>query len=138
MGRNARPRVLVRRQPRRLRAFAIVLVALRILVSLAAFQVSELGHFGVDLAEHAGLIVHAHDADDAREEEPGHDCPPGCPKCHHVHASNASLTPWMTPPAPLAAMLDSILADFPSVAEAPRGPPLPSLFRPPRRHPAST
>jgi hypothetical protein len=138
MGRRARSSTPARRQPPRLRAFAILLVALRILVSLAVFQVSELGHFGVELAEHVGLIVHAHDEDDAREEEPGHDCPPGCPKCHHVHASNASLTPWMTPPAPLAAMLDIILAEFPTVAEAPRGPPLPSLFRPPRRHSAST
>ena len=138
MGRRVRSGTPARRLPQRSRAFAVVLVTLRFLVSLAVLQVSELGHFGVDLAEHVGLLVHAPDADDAREDEPGHDCPPGCPKCHHVHASNASLTPRLTSSAPLAPMLDSLLAEFPSVAEAPRGPPLPSLFRPPRRHSAST
>lgn len=111
----------------------MVLVALRILVGIAAFQLSELGHLGADLAEQAGLVVHEPDADDARESEPGHDCPPGCPKCHHVHAGNASLIPWLTPPAPLAAMLESVLMELPPLVEAPPGPPLPSVFRPPRR-----
>lgn len=138
MKRNARPSIPRRHQPRGSRALALLVIALRIFVGLAVFQLSEVGHFGVELAEHVGLVEHVHDADDAREEEPGHDCPPGCPKCHHVHASNASLVPWMTPPAPLAAMLDGILAEFPSIAEAPRGPPLPCLFRPPRRAIAST
>jgi hypothetical protein len=56
MGRRARSSTPARRQPPRLRAFAILLVALRILVSLAVFQVSELGHFGVELAEHVALL----------------------------------------------------------------------------------
>ena len=121
------------RSPRGSRAFALVLVALRILVGVATFQISELGHLGADLAEYAGLVVHEPDADDAREDEPGHDCPPGCPTCHHVHVGNASLLPWLTPPAPLATTLDYVLAELPPVAEAPLGPPLPSVFRPPRR-----
>lgn len=133
MRRSARSRTERRQRPRRFRAFALVLIALRILVGIAAFQLSELGHLGADIAEQAGLVVHEPDADDARESEPGHDCPPGCPTCHHVHASNASLIPWLTPPAPLAARLESILMELPPVAEAPPGPALPSVFRPPRR-----
>lgn len=109
-----------------------MIVVLRAFIGLAVFQISEIGHFGADLAEHVGLIIHVPDADDAREEEPGHDCPPGCPKCHHVHACNAALTTWLTPPAPLATVLDAVIVEFPPVANAPPGPPLPSVFRPPR------
>jgi len=113
----------------------MVLVALRILVGIAALQLSELGHLGADCAEQAGLIVHEPDADDAREREPGHECPPGCPNCHHVHAGNASLVPRLTPP--LVIMLDSILIELPTVADLPPGPPLPTVFRPPRLELAS-
>lgn len=114
------------------RALALFLVALRALVGIAAFQLSEIAHFGADLAADAGVLVHPPDADDDRENEPGHDCPPGCPKCHHVHSTNAALIPRMLPSGAPRTMFDGIVVDFPPVAGAPSGPPLSSLFRPPR------
>jgi hypothetical protein len=67
-------------------------------------------------------------------DEPCIDCPQGCPKCHCPNGLRS------VAPEPFAALAPA----FPALAlglldeasQAPPGPDLPSLFRPPRTYPA--
>lgn len=83
----------------------------------------------------ADLVFAGATADDATEcpnEKPGHDCPPGCPTCHCAHGGVA--VPPSTDNASWLADLggSSVAAVCPYVADLPKDPPMPSVFRPPR------
>lgn len=107
-----------------------LVVLCQVLAVVASFQLSAVGHFVGDLVQVLVVGHHQHDVDDD-EDDPAHQCPPGCPNCHHVHASSASL-----PPAAVATSL--LLAPEASVPggvvddDAQPAPPLPSVYRPPR------
>ena len=110
------------------------MIAFRVLLAVSAFQLAELAHFGGDLAEEAGWAEHpgAHDDNSETESKPDHSCPPGCPDCHHVHPGNAALTTGLVTPLMLVGLGEGAIVAIPSCPDAPRSPPLPSLFRPPR------
>src|SRR5579872_2040989 len=75
----------------------------QVFVVTSSFQLSGLGHFGRDLAQVITVGHLHHEGRDQDEDEPGHDCPPGCPNCHHVHLSGAALQPAPGPtPSPIA------------------------------------
>ena len=108
-----------------------LLVLFQILAVVASFQLSGLGHLAGDLIEEM-TIGHHHDT--SREEDddpPSHQCPPGCPTCHHVHFTGA-LRPdgprllSSLPPGEFD-LIESLRDD-----SAPSGPVLPSVYRPPR------
>lgn len=120
------------------RPFYVLVALLQVLIGLASFQIAELGHFTAEVAEEAGLIPAVQLPDDPRENEPGHECPPGCPKCHHVHPSNAAI-PWWALPAPSTwVVLDFIVVDFPAIVGAPLELPPMQVYRPPRPAPVLT
>ena len=103
---------------------------LRALVVLLALQLSGVGHALADLrliTDDATTERHG----DCSTEEPGRDCPPGCPTCHHANGGVGSLpiqTGFVVIPAP-----PEVLHFSPEEADAPLSPELPSVFRPPKR-----
>jgi hypothetical protein len=114
------------------RALRWLLALCQLCAVVASFQLSAVGHFVSDIAQVIAVGHHQHDGDaDSDEDDPGHECPPGCPNCHHVHLSGASL-----PPAAFAvSFLPAAEASAPSKGvgdEAPPAPQLPSVYRPPR------
>jgi hypothetical protein len=120
---------VVERHPR---ALCSLLSMLQVLAVLASLQLSGVGHFVRDLVQVISIGEHHHDDDDGDEDEPGHECPPGCPNCHHVHLSGASLSAA----APVAGFVSPREASLgfagDSDDDAPPGPALPSVYRPPR------
>lgn len=106
------------------------LAVFQIFAILASFQLSSVGHFARDLAQLVTVGHHQHDDDDD-ESVPGHECPAGCPNCHHVHSSGAGLpgasVTSVLGPVPVAAPCRSDVDDL-----APPSPQLPSVYRPPR------
>lgn len=111
-----------------------LVLLLRALALFVALQVSGLVEFVADVTASA-----AESSDgccsDCPLEKSGRECPPGCPNCHCTHGGSA------LPPSCVTAFLDAFdprapMADEPVVAEAPRAPVLPGVFRPPRSVPA--
>ena len=107
------------------------LTLFQLLALTASFQLSTVSHFAIDLVQTL-TVGHHHEAEDEDESDFRHDCPPGCPTCHHVHISGAALPPPMdskpsgVPPernAPAAGFADD---------DVPPGPHVPSIYRPPR------
>jgi len=112
------------------RSWAVVLVALRALLVVFALQLSGAIH---DISDFVETVTTA--SDKAEHEQcpvdgPCNDCPPGCPNCHCSAAlgSVATATPLAILPQVLACALPASLAE----TQAPRGPDLPGLFRPPQ------
>jgi hypothetical protein len=106
-------------------------VLLQALAVVASFQLSTAGHFVSDVVQLLAAGHHHHDAGDD-EDNPDHDCPPGCPNCHHVHMSGAAV------PCGAVATLSGLPAAGlssprrPVGDDTPQGPHLPSVYRPPR------
>jgi len=102
------------------------------LAIISAFQLSSIGHFASDVVQMLTEGHHHHDSADGDEDQPGHECPPGCPNCHHVHPGGASVPPASD--ALLAVLSPPAASRAPRLAveHAPAGPSLPSVFRPPR------
>jgi hypothetical protein len=66
-------------------------------------------------------------------EGSGQECPPGCPNCHCHHPGGAVAIPELKgDKVSLPAPEQGNEQGRPREATAPREPPLPSLFRPPR------
>jgi hypothetical protein len=110
------------------RALWVLSLVLRVLFATLAVQVSSVVHVFVEL----GLVGHDDHNQDCASEEPGHDCPPGCPSCHCAHGGVASL-----PPSCLTLVLpwgpgDIIEMLVPYEGTVPHAPSLPSVFRPPK------
>jgi hypothetical protein len=83
------------------RLYRAIFVLVRVVLCVASLQISALAHAGLDLA----VVVLSQHAPDADEDCDEHDCPPGCPSCHHAHASSTAL-PGQAP---------SVLATFSSL-----------------------
>ena len=131
--RPARP-MLRRTYVRRVRlgrSLAFFLFFLRALALVAGLQVSGLAHAAGDAV--AEIMVGDHpDDDDDHESDPNHECPPGCPTCHHVHFSGASLPPSVMARVDWARLADGEVTGGFYAADAPAGPALPPVYRPPR------
>ena len=110
-------------------ARSLSFMAARMLVLLLAMQLSGMSHSLVDSV--LSFTCSAEEHGDCSSEEPGRDCPPGCPTCHHAHGGVGALP----------AEQDFALADCapqpvsfaPAEADAPPNPDLPAVFRPPKR-----
>ena len=118
--------------PRGRRLVALFVGVFQVFAIVSAFQLSSVGHFASDVVQ---LLVdgrHHHDVGDDDEDQPGHECPAGCPNCHHVHAGGASL------PNAAGGSVSSLLPAGARPRRAldpeqiPLSPSLPSLYRPPR------
>jgi len=116
---------------RRRRALCWLVCLFQLFALVASFQLSNVGHFASDVVQ-VLTVGHHHDVPDDDEDDPGHECPPGCPNCHHVHPGGASL-PQYAESTPSVAPIprrspERWLADD----DVPPGPQLPSIYRPPR------
>ncbi len=121
--------ILVGHQPRRV--LCSLLGVLQVLTVLVSVQLSGVVHFVRDLVQVVSVGEHHHDDSDD-DDAAGHECPPGCPNCHHAHQSGASLSRSaaatdFVPPREASLRLGCDGDD-----EGPPGPPLPSVYRPPR------
>lgn len=118
----------LRKRPRPSRVEFVLFSAFRAIVVLLAVQLSGMGHAAADLLF---LGDDASEHGDCSSEEPGRDCPPGCPTCHHANGGVGALPRQQTffamPEPPRETVLFT-----PAEADAPRGPDLPSIFRPPK------
>ena len=135
MARGTLTRVAVaapaQRRPLRGKTAALLIVVLRVLSAVAVFQVSGAAHLAGDLVEYVTLGHHV--VDEAEDEnDPNHQCPPGCPTCHHVHFSGASLPATVSLPLTWVPMSEGRVAEWVRCADAPADPELPSVFRPPK------
>lgn len=118
-----------RRRRQRARTAALLVVVLQVLSVVAAFQVSGAAHLAGDLVEYVTL---GHHVVDEAENDPNHHCPPGCPTCHHVHFSGASLPATVSLPMTWAPMSEGRVAEWMPSPNAPADPELASVFRPPK------
>ena len=116
-----------RRRP--LRVFALLLVVVRALSLVLAFEVSGTLHAVVDLLLTVSGEHVAHD-DDCASESPGDECPAGCPTCHCGHGPIGS-----GDVAPAVAAIGSPPTSFAFAMRRDHAPPDSdpgSLYRPPR------
>jgi hypothetical protein len=113
------------------RGFHVLLVAARVLAAIVFVQLSGLGHVAGDIVE-VLTIGHHHDTSNERDDDSDHPCPPGCPTCHHVHPGGASLPPEIAPAVAAIPLLDVPAVNALASSDAPRGPPRPAIYRPPR------
>src|SRR5213075_506222 len=117
-------------QGRPRRAWALLLVVLRSLLLVFTLQFSGVVH---DVADFVEAVTAAPDRvahEQCPADGPCNDCPPGCPNCHCPAALGS-----LAPAAPIAVLPQVLVLSLaPSLYEtqAPPGPELPSLFRPPR------
>ena len=109
----------------------VLVTIIRVFVMVAVFQLSGAAHLAGDLVEFVTLGPHA-DIDAEHESDENHDCPPGCPTCHHVHYSGASLPPTELVPVAKVALSEGAAVEWRPSTDAPTGPPHASVYRPPR------
>lgn len=120
------------RPPSRRRALVALLVGvLRVLAMVSIFQLSGAGHLGGDLV---AIITTGHHPDEGPEDEndPNHECPPGCPTCHHVHYSGASLPADVALPLTWVPLTEGVSIEWRPGASPQRIPIHSSVYRPPR------
>jgi hypothetical protein len=112
------------------RSWAVVLVAVRALLVMFALQFSGTIHDISDFVEAVAAVPDKAEHEQCPVNGPCNDCPPGCPNCHCAAAlgSVAPASPMAILPQVLASALPASLAQ----TQAPRGPDLPGLFRPPQ------
>ena len=115
---------------RRASWLAYAIACLRLLAVLSIFQLSGAAHLAGDAFEYA--LTREHHDDDDCERENGHECPPGCPTCHQVHALNASLPPAVSVNLSWTPMTDGEVVEWLVAADAPPSLAPAPLFRPPR------
>jgi hypothetical protein len=98
---------------------------LRVCVLAGSFQLSGLAHLTSDLVAIAIDGHHPDLADDCDE----HNCPPGCPSCHHAHSGAVPL-------ASLGPSLSAVLAAIEVLPHpATQSPPPERSLAPPDRPP---
>lgn len=112
------------------RSGAALFVALRAVLVVFALQLSGAIHDISDFVEAVGAVPDKAEHEQCPIDGPCNDCPPGCPNCHCAAAlgSVAPAAPTVILPLVLASALPASLAE----TQAPRGPDLPGLFRPPK------
>lgn len=77
------------RSPRSRRLARLLAVLGRVLLVLVTLQFSGITHGLVDVVQATEPAFVHDDGSGCPYEEQGQDCPPGCPKCHCVHANHA-------------------------------------------------
>jgi hypothetical protein len=102
------------------------------LAVVASFQLTTVGHFVSDVVQVVTVGNYHHDNADGDEDQPGHECPPGCPNCHHVHLSGASIQPSSVTAVATSPAAVLVAGRFLLTQAAPAGPHLPAVYRPPR------
>ena len=113
------------------RSWAVVLVALRALLVVFALQLSGTIHDISDFVEAVAAVPDKVEHEQCPINGPCNDCPPGCPNCHCA-AALGSVAPASPPIATMPALLASALPTSLAKTQAPCGPDLPGLFRPPQ------
>lgn len=117
-------------QPRPRRGWALLLVVLRSLLLVFALQFSGVIHDVSDFVEAVADAAEHAEHEQCPADGPCTDCPPGCPNCHCAAAMGS------LPAQPALADLRQVLALSLGASlydtQAPPGPDLPGLFRPPR------
>jgi hypothetical protein len=112
------------------RVWSVALLVLRALLVIFSLQFGGTIHDVTDLVEAVTAAPDKADHEQCPVDGPCNDCPPGCPNCHC--AALGSIAPaspvTILPPRVLASALPASLAE----TQAPRGPDLPGLFRPPQ------
>jgi hypothetical protein len=106
--------------------------AMRLLVITVVVQSTGFIHFADDFAD--ALDGNAHvDEDCSSEDDPSHDCPPGCPSCHGASGFLRALPPDVDDAAVelLAPQVDIVKPWFVELG-APRQTHRSSVYRPPR------
>ena len=118
----------LKHRPRR--GGALLLVAMRSLLLVFAMQFSGALHDISDFVEAVAAVPEGAEHEECPVDGPCNDCPPGCPNCHCAAtvALVAVVTPALLSPEILASHAPASLY----ATQAPRGPDLPGLFRPPR------
>ena len=107
----------------------VLFSAVRVLVVLLSLQLSGIGHALGDAGFFSDEVAPAQHGD-CSSDEPGRDCPPGCPTCHHANGGVGSLplqADFVVMPAVPGVARFSL-----SEADDPSSPELPSVFRPPK------
>jgi hypothetical protein len=117
---------------RRLSAVAWLVTAMRLLVLTVAVQCTGVIHFTDDFADALDGAAHV-DEDCSSEDDPSHDCPPGCPSCHGASGFLRALPPDVHDAAVelLAPEVDVVKPWFVELG-APRQTHRLSVYRPPR------
>lgn len=69
---------------------------------------------------------------DAHESDPSHQCPPGCPTCHHVHIANAPLVLYVAPCDSVPVVMIAVVSRLTYSGDASSSPDRSSIYRPPR------
>jgi hypothetical protein len=120
----------MKRAGRPRRAGALLLIVLRSLLLLFALQFSSVVHDVADFVEAVADAPEHSAHEQCPVDGPCDDCPPGCPNCHCAAAAGslASEPPSAVLPRVLVLSLPYSLYE----TQAPPGPELPGLFRPPR------
>jgi hypothetical protein len=112
------------------RPWAVLLAALRALLVVFALQFSGTIHDISDFVEAVAAVPDKAEHEQCPVNGPCDDCPPGCPNCHCAALGSVA------PASPMAILPQQVLASAlpASLAEtqAPRGPDLPGIFRPPQ------
>lgn len=103
---------------------------IRILAVVSALQLAGVAHPVGDIVEL--VTLGSHTVDDAEHEnDTNHECPPGCPTCHHVHACHASL-PAAVPLMIAVPLSEGRIAEAVPPDSAPLRPAVSAVYRPPR------
>ena len=105
-----------------------MLALVRVLTALFALHFCGLIHEVSDVVS-AVTVGQTHEHEQCPPDRPCEDCPPGCPNCHCGTLGSFALAPRVSG---LLGHVSSAQASLFENAEAPPGPELPSLFRPPR------
>ena len=112
------------------RSLAVLLGALRALLVVFALQFSGAIHDISDFVETLTAAPDQVEHEQCPVNGPCDDCPPGCPNCHCAALGSVApaTAPAILPQQVLASALPASLGE----TQAPRGPDLPGLFRPPQ------
>ena len=110
---------------------AAFLAMFRVFTAVTLFQLSGAAHIAGDVVEYIRYGDHVVEAEE-EEDNPNHDCPPGCPTCHHVHYSWASLPPTLLPPVSWVPIGEGRMIAGLAAHERPSMQLAVSVFRPPR------
>ena len=111
----------------------VLVMVFHVFLLTCVFQLSGAAHLAVDVFDLVTLGHHRDgDGEHENENENAHDCPPGCPTCHHVCHSGASLPPVLLVPVTRVVPKEGATTEWSPASAAPSGPPLAAVYRPPR------
>lgn len=113
----------------------MVLTVARLFLVISTFELSEIAPVVAEIVAYGEQ--EADGCSDCPLDSDGRECPPGCPRCHCSHGA-ASLPPMFERRSSPVVVAVAPASAAPYEATAPRAPPLPSVYRPPRHAPLFT